>query len=93
MASGELDDGEERSLTRAAGCRLLECYVARAARALPPGLSSSVPCLSVISCVLSARATTARRSLAFFAHDSSSYLYNFIYIFIYINILRIYICI
>lgn len=59
---GELDDGEERSLTRAAGCRLLECYVARAARAR--AASSSVPRLSVISCVLSARATTARRSLA-----------------------------
>lgn len=27
---GELDDGKERSLTRAAGCRLLENYVARA---------------------------------------------------------------
>ena len=27
---GELDDGKERSLTRAAGCRLLESYVARA---------------------------------------------------------------
>jgi hypothetical protein len=33
-SGGELDDGKERSLTRAAGCRLLECYVARAARAL-----------------------------------------------------------
>lgn len=27
---GELDDGKERSLTLAAGCRLLESYVARA---------------------------------------------------------------
>lgn len=81
--SGELDNDEERSLTRAAGCRLLECYVARAARALPPGLSSSVPRLSVISCVLSARATTARRSLALSAHSSSHLIYIIIYMHMY----------